>query len=294
MSIAIVFLNAMPHFPLAVYSVLSQTFSRFELILLDDGSTDGSLEFAKSLTDDRVRVVADGRNLKLNVRLNQSVSLARGRYYFRMDADDVMAPRRVEEQLKILRAHDDNTVVGSGAICIDSSNGITGIRGASRTPRGAYQARHAFIHPSVAAATTWFRNNPYSNEFIFHRSQDAELWVRTFNSSRFIGLERPLVFYRDPGNIKVENYIGTALGLLVIALRQSRRSKLVALTWCAIELVKCWIVVAFSLFGFTHLLVSRRQRTLNPVQRAEYEVMLGDLVTGALTLHAPVAQQRKS
>lgn len=285
-TIAIVFFNAMPHFPLAVHSVLCQSFTRFELILLDDGSTDGSLEFAKSIADSRVRVVSDGRNLKLNIRLNQTVTMARGKYYFRMDADDVMVPHRVEEQLKVLRAHDENTVVGSSAIHIDNLNNITGLRAAKLSPRNTYEARHAFIHPSVAASTAWFRRNPYSNEFVFHRSQDAELWVRTYNDSHFISIPRPLVFYRDPGQIKVENYIGTSLGLTIIALRQSPKSTIFATSWAAIELFKCWMTITLSLYGLTHLLVSRRKKALSAAQRNEYKALLQDLEKGSSALSA--------
>lgn len=280
-TIAIVFYNAMPHFRCAIASVLSQTYKDWELLLIDDGSTDGSLEYAKQCADPRIRIFSDGRNLKLNIRLNQSVRAARGKYYFRMDADDVMMPDRVDKQLKVLQMHDDNTVTGTGAVYMDGDGRVTGFRSARKSPQTAYQARHAFIHPSVAAATAWFKNNPYSEDFVFHRSQDAELWVRTFRHSRFVTIPELLMFYRDPGMIKVENYVGTALGLVIIAMRQRSHSRLLALSWAGAELLKCWVTIAMSFYGLTGVLVKRRQNTLPRDLQQKYKQLLSEATARA-------------
>ena len=90
----------------AVRSVFAQTHKNWELILVDDGSTDRSLEIAKSIDDPRVTVYSDGENRKLAGRLNQLVSMAKHDFIARMDADDMMAPNRIETLLKILVNND--------------------------------------------------------------------------------------------------------------------------------------------------------------------------------------------
>ena len=280
-TVAIVFYDAMPHFPLAVCSVLEQSFTNFELILIDDGSRDGSVDYAKSILDKRVRVYSDGLNRKLNFRLNQSVVLARGKYYFRMDADDVMFPTRIADQLEILQRCGDDVVVGSAAICINQAGFVTGLRVARRHPKGAYEARHAFVHPTVAASTAWFRNNPYSEDFVFHRSQDAELWTRTFHSSHFINISRPLLFYRDAGTIKLESYIGSSLGMLLIASRYRKFTKLGAALWASAELGKCWLVALSSIFGFSGLLRRARDKDMEFGAMQEGRLLLAGLAARA-------------
>src|SRR5262245_13561202 len=98
----------------AVRSVLGQTFEDFELLLLDDGSRDRSLEIARGfLSDPRVRVFSDGSRRHLAARLNEATRLARGRYIARMDADDVMHPRRLAVQVAHLDREPDCRAVGT-------------------------------------------------------------------------------------------------------------------------------------------------------------------------------------
>src|SRR5512138_427624 len=104
-SIGIPFYNPGRAFEKAVRSVFSQTHADWELILMDDGSSDGSLELARSITDPRVRVLSDGANRGLCARLNQIAREARHGLLCRMDADDVMHPDRLHRQVEELTAH---------------------------------------------------------------------------------------------------------------------------------------------------------------------------------------------
>ena len=282
-TVAIIFYNAMPHFKAALASVLMQTFADWELLLVDDGSTDGSLEFARSVRDPRVRVFSDGFNLKLNVRLNQSIAHARGRYYFRMDADDMMFPHRIERQLSALRDGDNRTVVGARAVCINQQNTIIGLRAANESLRNVRDARHAFIHPTVCASTEWFRRNKYSEEFLFHRSQDAELWTRTWAGSRFVHLAEPLLFYRENETIQVENYIGSALGMCMIAYRQYSLRAHSRLLWIGSELLRCWGVCVYATMGIGHRIVRRRNRSIEPSDAAKFEEIKTRIMTNTPT-----------
>src|SRR5438045_1632919 len=91
-SIGISFQNARATLADAVRSVLAQTCRDWELLLVDDGSSDGSLELARRIEHPRIQVISDGVNQGLASRLNQIALLARGTYLARMDADDLMHP----------------------------------------------------------------------------------------------------------------------------------------------------------------------------------------------------------
>src|SRR5688500_12313854 len=80
----------------AIRSIMQQTLSSWELLVIDDGSTDDSAWAARDLGDDRVAVLADGRREGLPARLNQAAAIGRGRYFARMDADDISYPERLE------------------------------------------------------------------------------------------------------------------------------------------------------------------------------------------------------
>ena len=100
-SIGIPIYNASNYLEDAIKSVLAQSFTDFELILIDDGSTDNSLEIAKSFTDSRIKVISDGENRKLPYRLNQIIQLAKHGYIARMDADDLMDCDRLKIQFEV-------------------------------------------------------------------------------------------------------------------------------------------------------------------------------------------------
>lgn len=181
----------------AIVSVLRQTFTDFELIISDDGSSDNSLEVAKQLEDPRIILVSDGKNKGLPYRLNQQVNMARGKYFFRMDADDVMFPTRIEEQVAYLDAHEDIDVIGAKSVIIDENSCVifqSGKGGHAPQTKEDVMNGNLFIHPTVAGKTAWFRANPYDEQK--KRSQDYFLWLETVEHSKFALIDKPLIFYR--------------------------------------------------------------------------------------------------
>jgi len=289
-SIGISFKNPGEFFRLALQSVFAQSFQDWELILVDDGSSDGSEHFAATLADPRVRLQCDGLSRNLNIRLNQMVTMARGRYFFRMDADDVMHPRRIERQLAVLQEMSPGTVVGSAAYLIDNFNKLKGIRPVSAGRLTGFAARHRFIHPTVASTRQWFLENPYSEHFIYHRSQDAELWCRTSRCCRVYLMPEPLLFYRQSNNFSFTNYLGSSMGILHLAhsYSKSRYSYLKQLT---LESAKIWLTAALYGCGRTDLILDRRFQPISEAQRAEAKTMLDSIAGHPLpqSRHVPAA-----
>src|SRR6187399_2780245 len=101
-TIGLPFLNPGHRLAYAIQSVLAQTIQDWELLLVDDGSTDESVALASSLADKRIRLIRDGRNLGLPARLNQIAELASGEILVRMDADDLMHPTRIKRLVDVL------------------------------------------------------------------------------------------------------------------------------------------------------------------------------------------------
>lgn len=118
--------NGMPYLKEAVQSILFQTYSNFEFIIVDDASTDKTWQYLKSLKDKRVKLIKNEKNLGIAASLNKALKIARGDYIARMDADDISLPRRLEIQLGFLQRNHDIDLCGTWADLIDENDKIIG------------------------------------------------------------------------------------------------------------------------------------------------------------------------
>lgn len=186
----------------AIQSILNQTYSDFKLLIVDDGSTDNSIEIINSFNDNRIELLIDKKNLGLPSRLNQIAALTTTKYLARMDSDDIMHPDRIAMQLEILNTNDKIDVLGTNVISINEFNIIQGIR----NPIMEHKLTPCivFIHPTITAKTEWFRKNLYDVKAI--RVEDADLWNRTYKTSNFQRVETPLLFYREFGSQYYKKY----------------------------------------------------------------------------------------
>lgn len=216
-TIGIPFYNDEKFLELAIKSVIKQTYTDWKLILIDDGSSDRSLEIAKKYEtlDNRIKVYSDGLNKKLATRLNEIANLAQTKYLARMDADDIMHPERLEKQLEILEQNPEIDVLGSNAYSIDDNDNIQGIRMKIDNDEFKLLDCKSFIHPSIIAKTTWFRANPYDEKMV--KAQDYELWQRTASDSNFKVYTEPLLFYREFGDNYYKKYFSAVGSMFYIA-----------------------------------------------------------------------------
>ncbi len=209
-TIGIPFLNARQTLPDALRSVFAQTYENWELLLVDDGSDDGSLDVVRQISDPRVRVIADGGHRGLVYRLNQIAALARGNLLARMDADDLMHPERIERQVRFLEENPACDAVDTATFTVDARLRPLGIRGDGplATSAALVLKRGLFVHPTVMARIAWFRAHLYDPAFV--RAEDHELWCRSFDASRFGRLHEPLFFYREDPAGNLANYLRSA------------------------------------------------------------------------------------
>jgi len=183
---------------MAIRSILGQTYENWELLLIDDGSGDGTLEVARAFSDRRILVFSDSMHKGLVPRLNEAVALSRGKYFARMDADDVAYPERIERQVEYLTSHPEIDLVGCGMLVFKGDGAALGWRSALETheeicrrPWGGFPLGH----PTWMGRAEWFRANPYDERAI--RTEDQDLLLRTYRESRFAGLPDLLVGYRE-------------------------------------------------------------------------------------------------
>ncbi len=181
----------------SINSILNQSYHNFEIIITDDGSSDNSVKIVESFKDSRIRLIVDNENKGISFRINQQVNLARGEYFVRMDADDIMHPHRLKKQLNVLKNHPEIDVLGTNAYSIDEYSKVVGIRLDPNTGSELLKVEN-FIHPTIMAKTQWFKNNPYDEKAV--RIEDAELWMRTIKENNFMIIVEPLLYYREFGD----------------------------------------------------------------------------------------------
>jgi glycosyltransferase involved in cell wall biosynthesis len=194
--------NGSAHLSAALESILAQSFRDFELLVIDDGSTDATPEILRSNGDPRLRVITHLQNIGLVPALNRGLELARGEFVARQDHDDISLPGRLQKQVRHLQAHPDCALVGTEAVQTDERG-----RRMYRLlrPHGAEAIRwylcfdNAFIHSSVM-----FRRKVVRDEFggyapSFH-SEDYALWSRIARTRETANLPEPLLLYREHGS----------------------------------------------------------------------------------------------
>lgn len=270
-TIGIPFLDARASLATAVRSVFAQTHADWELLLIDDGSTDGSIDVVRRLDDPRVRLLADGSHRGLCARLNEVAATAHGTYLARMDADDVMHPERIERQVALLRADPRVDLVDTATFTMDDGltpRGIRGDRPLDVRPEAVLRDG-LLIHPTVTGRAEWFRRHPYDPAYV--RAEDRELWVRTCATTRFARLARPLFFYREAPAGNLANYLRTERTVRAVLRRYgpplvgARRTRL--LVWRS--RLKSIAYRLGTELGLQGRLISRRNRRLEPGEARE-------------------------
>lgn len=265
-TVGIPFYNAQKTLADAIRSVFVQTLTDWELILVDDGSTDDSLRIARSITDERARVVSDGRNLGLATRLNEIAQLARGDYLARMDADDLMHRDRLATQAEFLDRNPAVDVVGTGMYILDMEGHPVAKRPASSAPLSARRvfAGDCLAHATIMGRTAWFRRNAYDPSF--RRTQDFELWCRTFGHSRFARLPVCCYYYTEYASFSLSKYAGSTWSVVRTHWKHGL-SQVGFLPCCALsarQLLKFPVYAATGALRLHGRLIARRSAELAP------------------------------
>jgi glycosyltransferase involved in cell wall biosynthesis len=193
--------NCAAYIESAVRSVLDQTYTDFEFLIIDDGSTDDTRKKILQFNDERI-IFFPRKREGLVGQLNFGLKWARGEFVARTDGDDIMLPHRLRIQLRFLESHQDVGVVGSSFIKIDAKENRIGIERFPSTDkdiRNALPVYNPISHPSVM-----YRRSPvmnvggYRDEFF--PVEDLDLWLRLSTSTTFSNIDDPLMLKRVEKN----------------------------------------------------------------------------------------------
>jgi len=184
----------------AIDSILDQSFKDFEFLIINDGSIDKTHEILKSYDGTCLRII-EQENMGLTKSLNKGLSLAKGQYIARMDADDISLPHRLEKQVRLMDREPDIGICGTWVKTIgDSKEDIWRYPTEPEVIRCRMLFESALAHPSVMIRRSFFINNHLSYDEKLQWAQDYELWVRCSSLSTLKNLEEVLLLYRSHPN----------------------------------------------------------------------------------------------
>ena len=195
----------------AVQSILAQTFTDFEFVVIDDGSTDESLAILQSYGDARLRIVRNERNLGLTASLNRGLQEARGEFVARQDADDVSHPIRLEKQVAFLDQHPPIVIVGTQARYINAAGhaSVSPLWSKATTAEALRLQSlfdNPFFHTSVMFRRSVIHDQLGGYDPGFRTSQDFELWSRVLQQFDGANLSEALVDQRYHAHSISANY----------------------------------------------------------------------------------------
>ncbi len=195
----------------SIRSILAQTYTDWELIICDDGSTDDTLEClnALSLLDNRIKVISYDSNRGLSEALNVALNVADGEYIARQDDDDISYKTRLEEELSYLKLHPEYQIVGCIADVYDD-NGIWGQFPLNEKPMPKDFLYHSqFLHPSVIIRKDALTSvGGYRTTWETKKAEDYDLFMRMYAKGyRGYNIQKKLYKYRVVnGNTKYRKF----------------------------------------------------------------------------------------
>lgn len=206
-SIVMAAYNEEAHIAAAIRSILAQTHSDWELVLVDDGSIDRTSQIIQDYKqkDSRIVSVRNQANSGLPESLNIGINTAKYDLIARADADDVNLPTRIEKQVHFLNQHRDIDAVGTGAYLVDN----TGRRVRALALPLSHEEivrlpfmKTIFFHPSLMLRKSFFKRHGFYDPSYF-RAEDKELWLRGLvGGARYANISEPLIEYRTDGYIR--------------------------------------------------------------------------------------------
>jgi len=182
----------------AIESILSQTYTDFEFIIIDDGSCDNSLSIARDYasSDKRILLIMNQQNLGISVSLNKGIRIARGEYIARMDADDISDLRRLEYQVDFMDANPEIGICGTWVKYIDDLTESIKLPADHDAIHARLLFENALAHPSVMMRAVQIREQALNYDEEVRYAQDYELWSRAVTKVKLANVEKCLLLHR--------------------------------------------------------------------------------------------------
>lgn len=187
--------NAQKYLREAIDSILQQTFTNFEFLIIDDGSTDASVDIIRSYTDPRIKFVQNEKNFGITFTLNRGISLADTEYIARMDADDVSHPERLEKQYQYALANPECALISTWVRQISDDGQFEKLKG----PKAGFIYSLMYGPSGIFHPTTMYKKSAvlhvgmYSQEY----AEDYNLWCKMARNFKIGYLRNALLDYRS-------------------------------------------------------------------------------------------------
>jgi glycosyltransferase involved in cell wall biosynthesis len=210
----------------AIESILSQSFTNFEFLIIDDGSTDRSQEIILSYNDDRIRLICNRQNIGLTKSLNRGLAESQGEYIARMDADDISLPKRLERLVGYLDSHPDVSIVGTGAEKINGNSEIIGLQCPQAEPEFIdFLDSNQVIHGSILARKKVLKAiGGYPVQF--RLCQDYALFLKIAKNHKIRNLQEILYQSRTHNQSITINNFEKSIAYHIVAIRYANNEKI--------------------------------------------------------------------
>ena len=188
----------------AIESILNQTYTDFEFIIIDDSTNPETIEAINSYTDDRIVIIREKSRMGFARALNEGLKIAKGQFIVRMDGDDISLKDRLEKQLEYLIAHKEIDILGGNMLIINESGAVVSQR--NYPTNGLSLQFSAIFRSPVAHPTVMFRRSIVENHLFydetFTKAEDTEYWFRLRNKGFTIAnLPVNLLRFRISGDL---------------------------------------------------------------------------------------------
>lgn len=183
----------------AVDSILNQTYTDFELLIIDDASSDRTVSLIESYNDSRIELIEKTLNTGYTNSLNLGLQLAKGKYIARMDGDDICLPERFAKQISFLEANSDVIVCGSWFSLIGSDR-IVKVPESHEDIKVALLKGNCFAHPSVMIRKQSLEMFSIVYDVSKEPAEDYDLWARLVTKGKLYNLQEVLLDYRTHSN----------------------------------------------------------------------------------------------
>jgi glycosyltransferase involved in cell wall biosynthesis len=188
--------NVAPYLREAMDSILTQTYTDFEFLIYNDGSTDNTAAVVRSYNDPRIVFIDHATNRSVSPNLNEGLERARGRYIVRMDGDDVAYPERIARQVAYLDAHPEVGLCGSAVRYIGATQAIIRLPEEDEVIQHTLWLQNAFYQPAVAIRASVLRQHHLCYDVAYEFAEDYKLWSDMSAVTKLHNLPDVLLDYR--------------------------------------------------------------------------------------------------
>ncbi|MDQ6799922.1 MAG: glycosyltransferase family 2 protein [Acidobacteriota bacterium] len=257
----------------AIASIVAQSFPDWEMVIVDDGSSDSTSAIARSFRDARIRAFADGQRKGVPNRRNEILARAEGKYLAWMDSDDISYPQRLEREVEFLTANPVVDVVASNMIVFRGDFEVVGKRTMPPDHASIVQKPYSSFpmgQPTFMGGLQWFREHRYDERAT--RPDDQDLLLRSYRRSTFAGIPEILVGYRENGIDLKKAFLGRTQWINAILRDAAGNSSLLPGIWASImQVAKIATEVLAVVTGLNYALLRHRALPINQEERIEWQ-----------------------